>query len=1700
MDIRIFIPLSVESNGGINSNFDILTHEGFMTLNSVGNNIILGPNVDLQSAEELHLQSSSYDLLAEGPNVLKSYGNMTIDVPVIVGSNNDLMIHSNQSVSILRNVSSNGFIEFKANEDCVTIDDEIWIHSDSVITGNEVHLIGGDVRLDGLIEINDGSLKFEECCSTDEGLSIGGAYSDSYMTIDATELGNIIATNNPSKYITFESKFADVKIDNVEQDVEMHRATTAQIKIISHKNISFNTGSNSFYLLEVESTNGVHLNDGVDLSTTHDNMKIVYSQEELIISHDVNIFSEGLLSLEGNEIRIDGNVGFESEGNLTIKSSMYMSLDDNVVHFKSNASITIEKNITSNGTLNFWVNENCNQYDLLHIKSGVVVKAKEIIIRGSSFKIEGLVDIGNGKLIFEELCSSKNSMVIGGNSESNYNMDVSYWTLSRILAQHNAENYITFKSKYGKIDVYAVNQNSHMNSARTAQIEIITSSNKNISFIQGDSSFHTLKLDSYGGIVQNYNLESTVGFIDVVYRADDWLLESNKNIQSSDYLSISSSSEKLIVEGSNKFLAQTNLTIDPPIFVTTSNNILISANASIHILNNITSPDIVEFYGNVDCQQTDRIFISNNAFIDANRINIRGQVINIYGELVIGNGSLLFEEHCERERSIGIGNVGLPVAMHIDDSLLSRITAQFSLYNYITFNSNYGSIEVHNVNQNTDMIKANTARMKLISTGSVNFTSGDSSFHTLEVDSNYGIFQEYNVDTTVGHLVYNYTNQNCVLHSGVDLTSAEQLVISGIPSQRISILGESRINSQEIMTISSPIDVSNGNDIYLHSNASIIIENNITTSETLDIIANVDCQNLDSIILYQEATLKAKHMNIKSTKIAIWGTMDIGNGSMVFEEFCEIEHSMVIGGSANISYNMVIDYDTLGRIVATYDSQNYITFRSVLGHIDVYHVDQSRDFNFASTAQIEIISHANKNISFTQDQSAFHTLKITSNGGIIQNHDIKSTIGFIDVTFSGTDWVMESNVNIISADYLSISSSDENFLLGGTNQILAKKNITLNPPIFVTSNNNLLITSNASIHILNNITSNNDVEFYSNVDCVNTDNIFISQNAIINANRINVRGEKIEIFGKLIIGTGSLLFEEHCNFERSIAIGNSSLPVAMHIDDSLLNRIEAQFSSSNYITFYSKLGSIEVHSVEQENDMQSATTARIKLISEKNTNFSSGLHSFHTLEVDSNYGIFQKYNVDTTVGHLYYNFSGSNFVLEQGVDITSAAQFTLSGEVGREVLVEGESTIQSAKEMAITSPITLINGNDIHLISNTTMVLGANITTASTIDLRANGDCSGNHFFILESDATLKASHVDLKSSAIRILGWVDFESMMFEEFCEIGNSIVIGGNLSTHVASYMMVVDYWTLGRLISSFDSNKYITFRSQFGHIDVHNVDQEIHMLYASTSQIEVWTVSQKNISIIEGDSIFHTLKLHSQGGVVQNYDVTTMPGFLDAIYYGDDWIMEQNRDITSANYLKISSPNNELIIGGSNKFLAQTNLTIDPPIFVTTSNNILISANASIHILNNITSPDIVEFYGNVDCQQTDRIFISNNAFIDANRINIRGQVINIYGELVIGNGSLLFEEHCERERSIGIGNVGLPVAMHIDDSLLSRITAQFSLYNYITFNSNYGSIEVHNVNQNTDMIKANTARMKLISAGNTMFTNGESFFHTLEVIK
>ena len=90
-------------------------------------------------------------------------------------------------------------------------------------------------------------------------------------------------------------------------------------------------------------------------------------------------------------------------------------------------------------------------------------------------------------------------------------MRLPYNVLNNIHASLDSNRGIHFHSQFGSIDVFNVIQDQNMESAANARIRITTSSSKNVSFVDGQSSFYELDVISMsfvftGNIPINQNI------------------------------------------------------------------------------------------------------------------------------------------------------------------------------------------------------------------------------------------------------------------------------------------------------------------------------------------------------------------------------------------------------------------------------------------------------------------------------------------------------------------------------------------------------------------------------------------------------------------------------------------------------------------------------------------------------------------------------------------------------------------------------------------------------------------------------------------------------------------------------------------------------------------------------------------------------------------------------------------------------------------------------------------------------------------------------------------------------------------------------------------------------------------------------------------------------------------------------------------
>eukprot|EP00493_Phyllostaurus_siculus_P011515 UN11676 len=83
-----------------------------------------------------------------------------------------LFARSNRSITIMQDLNSTGsHVTLIANRDCSSGAYSITLASSKTLTCNNVHLIGGDVYLNGAINVGSGQLTFTEQCSNFETVS-----------------------------------------------------------------------------------------------------------------------------------------------------------------------------------------------------------------------------------------------------------------------------------------------------------------------------------------------------------------------------------------------------------------------------------------------------------------------------------------------------------------------------------------------------------------------------------------------------------------------------------------------------------------------------------------------------------------------------------------------------------------------------------------------------------------------------------------------------------------------------------------------------------------------------------------------------------------------------------------------------------------------------------------------------------------------------------------------------------------------------------------------------------------------------------------------------------------------------------------------------------------------------------------------------------------------------------------------------------------------------------------------------------------------------------------------------------------------------------------------------------------------------------------------------------------------------------------
>ena len=113
------------------------------------------------------------------------------------------------------------------------------------------------------------------------------------------------------------------------------------------------------------------------------------------------------------------------------------------------------------------------------------------------------------------------------------------------------------------------------------------------------------------------------------------------------------------------------------------------------------------------------------------------------------------------------------------------------------------------------------------------------------------------------------------------------------------------------------------------------------------------------------------------------------------------------------------------------------------------------------------------------------------------------------LSYSTNALTIAANVNLVSAGAMTLSGATA--AVTTPTHWNATDSILLLSPIGVTNDDVMVVRSDTSITIANNITSTGTVEFQANQDCSGIGSVTIQSDSIVSASTLNILGSQINI-------------------------------------------------------------------------------------------------------------------------------------------------------------------------------------------------------------------------------------------------------------------------------------------------------------------------------------------------------------------------------------------------------------------------------------------------------------------------------------------------------------------------------------------------------------------------------------------------------------
>lgn len=1050
-------------------------------------------------------------------------------------------------------------------------------------------------------------------------------------------------------------------------------------------------------------------------------------------------------------------------------------------------------------------------------------------------------------------------------------------------------------------------------------------------------------------------------------------------------------------------------------------------------------------------------------------ITING--ITLDGSMNAGTRNITINQKKAAFADTSLGDFGTNIDLHLDNSELSRITA-----NVLEINGT-DAISVSNVSAassgNITLVRLNTS--------DVRFTDGSSTFNALEVSADDDVDVFFSVTTTSGDL--SLTAVGTGANDGLINMANGDLVLQSATNLRIQ--NEGGINgTNSTLTFIAQDDISiSGGNISSVGRTVITADNSGNGNGDFSLIGNINF------------TTANNSLNITANDIDLGVNVTINTANA--DIFVNDSDGTGIGlGNVTLAGGLILS----GGELQSFTTAGNLTLNTV-GNIVVNTISETNSDNVAN-----VILSAGGNTSFGEAASTFNAIDVRANNGIVMSVSLTTDGGALSLdgdadsanngaiqiaagivlSSVGALTLDADNGDIAAAGNLTLTSTagailiDDALTVGGALSTAANTTITANEAINVTGNfaasatngditangnvagaNTTLVAGSGAILLGGTLTATGtlvaiaDNGFTANGDItsngattINADNDATGGGTLVLAanvdlvttnNILAIIADDIAIGTNATINTGTADIAISDSDNTGIGLGGTNVAGGITITDTEFGGITANNISLN------TNGNVIINGITDTNSRGIANTLDINVGSSSNVTFTTTASSINaTLDVVAPGAISVGVDVAATNGDLIFNSTGAT---------TFAANVTVA----------------ASETMTLTAGGNLTGVGSLDLDARDGITINDDITTNGFTDINADTDAVGAGTFTL-NNAVLTTQNNPLTLTLTDLVlipnSRINVGNATFTVNETQGNGFGIG---EATVAGGINIT-----GAELQSIFAAANVTFNTA-GVIAVNNVTA------ANSNNIGILSLLAGGNISFTNNSTFNALNANADNGIIINTAGSTLAADTGALAFDGD---ADNSTVGG------NQTNNAIAIAAGVTLSSNTTLTLD----ATNGNmaavgNLTLNANAGITINDSLTTNGDTILDADVNNNASGTLSLAANAALSTtnNRLDIDADDIVIDATASINAGTADITIDDTDVTGIGLGGTG--VGLDLSDVEFGRITGR-----NLTLNT-AGNVVVNGI---TPANSNNLSGTVLVDAtGNITFATAASTFNTLD---